>query len=148
VGENVDALVWRAQEPDTNGQAVTVEALKQMADGLRPGSVISNNFDFRQKIGYVVQAWIDGHDLYVTATFDDESLVELLRQGKLAVRPGFSIEEAHQNEDGLTVVDTVGVTHVAVTPDPMPLPGDLSAEQFPDGCVGEHKAGSCPEWSA
>lgn len=122
--EKFDALVWKAQEVDIHGDTITPEALRDMADGLPPGSSISDDFDFWQRVGDVAQAWIDGHDLYVTATFDDADMVELLRQGKYAIRPGFSIEAMHKDAAGNVVIDKIGVTHVAVTPNPIPLPGE------------------------
>lgn len=126
MGENIDALVWRAEQADTHGNMFTAEALKQMAEaeGMRPGSDISSNFDFRKKVGYIVQAWIDGHDLYVTACFDDAHLVELLRQNELAIRPGFSIKAAHLDDAGRQVIDEVDTAYVAVVSDPMLLPGE------------------------
>lgn len=147
MGENIEALVWRANEADVNGDVFTADALRGMADGLIPGSEISFNFDFQRVVGYVVQPWIDGDDLYMYATFDDPEILEALRDGKAAIRPGFSIEAEHQEDCG-RVIDAVGVVHVAVTPNPMPLPGDQSGERFPDGCVGEHKAGTCSTWEA
>lgn len=123
--ENFDALVWRAEQADIHGDIFTVDALRQMADGLPPGTVVSDNFDIRRKtVGHVVRAWIDGHDLYVTATFDDEHLFELIRQNEAAIRPGFSVEAMHKDEAGDTVIDKIGVSHVAVVPNPIPLPGE------------------------
>jgi hypothetical protein len=148
MGENIDALVWRSEQVDVRGEIVTAEALMDMVDALWTGSIITRDFNFRRPVGQIDQAWIDDHDLYVQAYFDDVDLVELLRQGKLAIRPGFEVEKMHLDEAGHRVLDELGEVHVAVLSDPMPLPGDLSTEQFSDGCVGEHKPGYCPEWSA
>lgn len=120
---NIDILVWRANQEDANGHMLTYDALLGMAEGLTPGSEIFFNFDFRRRIGHVIQVWIEGDDLYVTAAIDEPVHFEALRDGKTAIRPGFSIEAEHQ-EDGRRVIDEVGVTHVSATTSPMPLPGD------------------------
>ena len=121
--ENFTALVWRANAEDAHGDTFTTDALKGMADGLIPGSEVFFNFDFRRVVGHIVQPWIDGDNLYVTVTFTDPEIIEALRDGKASIRPGFSVEGMHL-EDGHSIIDAIGTTHVAVTPNPLPLPGD------------------------
>ena len=123
MGENYKALVWRAGQVDMNGDMLTADALKQMAAQMRPGSDIFLSFDFRLAIGHVSQAWVEDDALYMHATFDDPVFTEALSSGQMSIRPGFSIEAKHA-EYGHRMVDEVGTTHLALTPNPMPLPGD------------------------
>ena len=126
MSQNVDALIWRAGAPDAYGDVLTLESLEQMAQGLKPGDEITLDFDFRNVIGHLVQAWIQGNDLYATITVDD-LYAQDARDGKLALRPGFRIAAQHADADGVRIVDKIDITHVSLTSNPLPLPGEAGA---------------------
>lgn len=126
MGENIDVLVWRAEEVDAHGDLLTPQALQQMANSIIPGTEISLNFDIRNMVGRVFAVWIDGKDLYVTVRVDDPGVVDAIKNGRAAVRPGFEIRESHTDNVAANkrVIDHIGQAHVSVTTTPMRPPGD------------------------
>ena len=127
MSQNVDALIWRAGASDAYGDVLTLEALETMAKALKPGDEITLDFDFRNVIGHLVQAWIQGNDLYATVSIDD-LYAQDARDGNLAVRPGFRIAAQHMDADGVRIIDKIDITHVSLTPNPLPLPGEAGAD--------------------
>lgn len=123
MGENFDLLVWRAGRVDRDGYIFTTEALKGLADGLIPGAEISFNFDFRMVVGYIVQPWIDGDDLYVTVVIIDPKIIKALREGKVVLRPGYHIARRSYRAYR-TIVEEVGAAYVSMMVSPIPLPGE------------------------
>lgn len=126
MSKDFTAEVWRANVPDANGDQVTTKALQQMAERMHSMKV-SYNFEFNNLVGYVKQAWIERGTLHVSATIDDPETIELLQGGEAAIRPGFEIKEAHWGTGGVHVVDEIGISFLAVSPNPMPLPGEQNA---------------------
>lgn len=122
-GMCVDALVWRANHVDLNGDMMTMEALEDMVKALPPGTELGFDFDFRKgTAGHVRRAWIKGEYLGVSVVLDDPNMAKALHASDLKVRPGFSMSAAHL-EDGHQVVDRVDAAMLSVMTHPMPLPG-------------------------
>ena len=126
MSENFDMLVWRANAVDANGDTLTTVALLSMANALIPGAEITRDFVFNHPVGHIVQPWVQNDELHVTAVFTDPDVIEAIREGKVSLRPGFSIGASHQVNDK-RVIDEVDQASVALTPNPMPLPGEITA---------------------
>ena len=124
MSENIDVIIWRANQADVNGDVFTPEALKQMAVGLIPGSSTPLNYGAGEVGGFIVQAYIDGDDLRAIVQVDEPIIAKGLRDEILAVRPGFSIEACSTAPCGCRVIEKIGVAHISVVSSPMPLPGD------------------------
>lgn len=125
MGENIDVLVWRAEEIDSHGDLLTPKALQDMADRLIPGTAIPFNYDIRCPVGYIVAVWIDGKDLMATVRITDSGVVDAIKNGRAAIRPGFEIAEQHaDNGPSNRVIDHITQANVSVTVTPMHLPGD------------------------
>ncbi len=124
MSEQFEMLVWRANGVDTNGDILTPTALATMADALLPGIDIDLNFDFNNVVGKIVQAYVKNDELWVTAVFTDCDIVEMIREDKAVLRPGFSIEASHRTESH-RVIEKVGYTNVGLMTDGMPLPGEI-----------------------
>lgn len=124
MGEAIEVLIWRGEQVDVYGDVFTADALRQLADSIQPGSPITVNFQQEQVVGRVVQTWLDGNDLRAYVTFEQESIAEAVQEGRLAVRPGFTSVKEHKEPYGVRVFDQVSIGHVAVTPTPVPLPGE------------------------
>ncbi len=123
--QNLDVLVWRAEEIDGHGDLLTPQALQDMADRLIPGTAIPLNFDLRNPVGYLVAVWIDGKDLMATVRVTDLGIVAAIKNGRAAVRPGFELAEQHtDNGPSKRVIDHVTAAHLSVTLTPMHLPGE------------------------
>ncbi len=126
-----DLLIWRADEVDKNGDIFTLAGLLSMADTLLPGTKITVNFDCRTQVGHIIQSWVRDKELHVTAIFTDSDAIAMIHRRKAALRPGFSIGTSRL-VDGQRIIDQVEMTYVALTPTPMPLPGDRSCRLCAD----------------
>lgn len=125
MSENIDVLVWRAEEIDEHGDLLTPQALQDMADHLVPGTAIPLNFDLRNPVGYIVAVWIDGKDLMATVRVTDPGIIDAITNGRAAVRPGFEIAEMHgANDSSKRVIDHITAAHMSVCLQPMHLPGE------------------------
>ncbi len=136
MSEQFDMLVWRANGVDMNGDIITPAALSSMADALHSGTDISFNFNFGTGVGKIVQAWVRNRELWVSAVFTDCDVIEAIREDKLRLRPGFSIESSHISDDGHRVVEKVGLANVGLMTNGMPLPSEricqLCTRTIPD----------------
>lgn len=122
--KNFDSVVWRAKQADVNGDVLTPEALKQLADKMLLGSPITFDYQFDKEIGRVVQKHIVGNNLHATVQIDDSVILEGLRDGRFAVRPGFQIEGALPSPlCSCRVIHSISAAHFTVLSSPMPLPG-------------------------
>ena len=124
MSENIDVIVWRANQADMSGDVFTPEALKQMADGLIPGALIMLNYEMGKIVGTIVQAYIDGDDLRTIVQVDEPLIAKGLHDETLAIRPGFQITASSQPSRDCRVIEKIGVVHISVLSSPMPLPGD------------------------
>ena len=129
MSEQFEMLVWRANEVDTNGDVLTPAALLSMADALFSGKDITINFSFTNPVGKIVQAWVRNHELWVSAVFIDCDVIEAIREEKMTLRPGFSIESSSRKANGMRVIDKVGTADVGLMTDGMLLPGSLVTSQ-------------------
>ena len=123
MSENIDVIVWRANQADANGDVCTAEALKQMADGLIPGASTPLNYG-AAVCGLLVQAYIDGDDLRAIIQVDEPRIAKGLHDETLAVRPGFQIEACATAPCGCRVIEKIGAVYISILSSPMPLPGD------------------------
>ena len=125
MGENIDVLVWRAEEIDAHGDMLSPQALQDMADRLIPGTAIPFNFDLRNPVGYIVAVWIKGKDLMATVRVTDPGIADAINSGRASVRPGFEIAELHtDNGSSKRVIDHITAAHMSVCAQPMHLPGE------------------------
>ena len=122
MSEQFEMLVWRANEVDTNGDLLTPAALLSMADSLFTGKDITVDFSFTNSVGKIVQAWVRNQELWVTAVFTDCDIIESIREEKMCLRPGFSIESASRNENGVRVIDKVGKADLGLMTNWMLIP--------------------------
>ena len=122
--QEVEFLLWRANNTDLHGDLMTSQALQGMADSLPKGKKISFNWDIRNMIGRVVRTRIEGDDLYVTAEIDAACVRKEMRVGKLTLRPGFRIASMWEDEKENRIVDECDEAHISVVPKPLPLPGE------------------------
>ncbi len=122
--QEVEVLVWRANQTDLHGDLMTSEALRDMADSLTEGMKISLNWDFTNMIGHVVQTRIEGDDLYVTAEIDASCVRKVMRDGKLTMRPGFEMTSWWKDEQDNCIVDACEQAFVSIVPKPLPIPGE------------------------
>ena len=134
MSEQFEMLVWRANEVDTNGDLLTSAALLSMADVLVTGKDITIDLSFATSVGKIVQAWVRNQELWVTAVFTDCDIIEAIREKKMCLRPGFSIESSSRNENGVRVIDKVGKADVGLMttvswPLPSTLPSSLVTSQ-------------------
>ena len=138
MSEQFEMLVWRANGVDTNGDITTPTALAMMADGMLPGDDINLNFGFNNSVGKIVQAWVKGDELWAAVVVTDCDVIESIREGRITLRPGFSIGASHESVDGHRVIEKVGLadTNVGLMTRGMPLPSahtcTLCARSIPD----------------
>lgn len=136
MSEQFDMLVWRANGVDMNGDILTPTALAMMADALLPGQAITFNFDFRNVVGKIIQAYVKNNELRATVVVTDCDVIEDIRKGKAALRPGFSIGASHLSDDGHRVIEQVGEAYSGLMTNAMPLPSvricELCARTIPD----------------
>ena len=122
--QEVEFLMWRANQTDLHGDLMTSKALQGMAESLTEGMKISLNWDFTNMIGHVVRTRIDGDDLYVTAGIDAACVRKEMRDGKLTLRPGFEMTSWWKDDEENCIVDECEQAFVSIVPKPLPLPGE------------------------
>ena len=125
MSEQFEMLVWRANEVDTNGDALTPAGLLSLADSLVVGKDITVNFGFNNAVGKIVQAWVRNQELWVSAVFTDRDIIEAIREEKMTLRPGFVIESFSRTEDGIRLINKVGRADLGLMNNGMPIPRRL-----------------------
>ena len=125
MSEQFEMLVWRANEVDTNGDALTPAGLLSLADSLVVGKDITVNFGFNNAVGKIVQAWVRNQESWVSAVFTDRDIIEAIREEKMTLRPGFVIESSSRNENDVRVIDKVDKAYVGLMSNGMPIPRRL-----------------------
>lgn len=144
MSEQFDMLVWRADGVDLNGDILTPVALLAMADGLHPGTNITLNFNFGHPVaGQIVQAWVRKRELWVSAVFTDCDIIEAIREDKLTLRPGFSIEASHISDDGHRVIEKIGLADVGLLTNGMPLPSIRTCQLCTRSILDDDKIAVC-----
>ena len=124
MSEQFKMLVCLADGVDLNGDICTPAALLSLAVGLHSGADISLDFRFGSSVGKIVQAWVRNRELWASIVVTDYDVIEAIREGKLTLRPGFSIEKAHISSDGHQVIEKVGHTALGLMTNGMPCPSD------------------------
>ena len=122
--QEVEFLMWRANQTDLHGDLMTSKALQGMAESLTEGMKISLNWDFTNMIGHVVRARIEGDDLYVTVGIDAACVRKEMRDGKLILRPGFVMTSGWKDGEENYIIDECEKAFVSIVPKPLPLPGE------------------------
>lgn len=124
MSENIEVLIWRSDQIDEHGDLVTPQALQDMADRLTPGLAIPLNFDFRDIVGHIVKARVNGKELWATICICDPSVLDAIKNDHAAIRPSFGITASHtDNGAAKRVIDHIDEVHAVVTSTPMNLPG-------------------------
>ena len=125
--QEIEVLMWRANQTDLHGDLMTSEALQGLADSLiekKKGKKISLNWDFTNMIGSVVWTRIEGDDLYVTVEIDAACVRKEMQDGKLTLRPGFEMTSWWKDEQDNCIVDECKKSIISIVPKPLPLPGE------------------------